>query len=433
MTAATAPSLTNPLERYRTGLESLSARDPGTADVRRTAFERALALGIPTQRDESWKYTNLKRFEMRTFALASGSVASLDSLEAVIPNVGKRVVLIDGKSSTALSTVDQLAGVTVQSFADSLRADPSLLSIAGNTSTFDFLNSAFAAEGRVIDIAAGAALDALHVVHVWTNAATALMSHPRLLLRAQRGSAFTLIEHYVGLGDGEVFTNAATTLELAEGARGTHLRLQQEGTRTFHVGSLRASLSRDANLKIADIQLGGSIARLDLTAVLNGEGASVELDGLFFPDGTQHIDSHTHVDHVAPHTSSDENYRGIASGRGRGVFNGKVLVHAGAQKTSARQSNRNLLLSAQAEIDTKPELEIYASDVKCAHGATTGQLDRQALYYLQSRAISLEDARAILTQAFAESALSAIPIESVRQHIERAVRAKMSNSVSVHE
>ncbi|HET9444898.1 MAG TPA: Fe-S cluster assembly protein SufD, partial [Steroidobacteraceae bacterium] len=226
-------------------------------------------------------------------------------------------------------------------------------------------------------------------------------------------------EHFVGATARECLTNAVCDIEVARGASVEHYRIQQESVRSFHIGHVNVRVQQDGRYASHDIALGASLARVNLSTTLQGPGAHVVLNGLVAPLGTQHLDVHTSIDHAAPHTSSDENYRGIAGERGRGVFNGKVIVRPGAQKTDARQSSRNLLLTAGAEIDTKPELEIYANDVKCSHGATTGQLDATALFYLRSRGLDEVAARNLLIRAFAESILTSIEPQAIRSHVEQ--------------
>jgi Fe-S cluster assembly protein SufD len=218
------------------------------------------------------------------------------------------------------------------------------------------------------------------------------------------------------------------SLDLAQGAKVAHYRLQQESTRSFHVGTVHAQLDRDSRYACRDIALGATLARTHITATLAGPGAEATLQGLFAPNGTQHLDTYTLVDHAAPHTLSNEEYRGVADGRGRGVYRGKVIVRKDAQRIDSRQSSRNLLLSPTAEIDTRPELEIYANDVKCSHGATTGQLDSTALFYLRSRGLSEDEARVLLIRAFAESILSTIELEPLRRHLEQQLNERFASS-----
>jgi Fe-S cluster assembly protein SufD len=291
------------------------------------------------------------------------------------------------------------------------------------------LNLAFFEDGVVLDLAAGAAPDQpIYIVHQWSDGAAQLMSSPRVVVRAAANSRCTVIEHFIGGSSGECFTNAVTEIEVAAAAKVEHYRIQQESTRTFHIGHVNVRVQQDGCYASHDIALGASLARLNLGTVLQGPGAHADLHGLLAPLASQHLDSHTTIDHAAPHTSSDENYRGIAGERGRGVFNGKVIVRPDAQKTDARQSSRNLLLAPGAEIDTKPELEIYANDVKCSHGATTGQLDATALFYLRSRGLDEAAARALLIRAFAESVVSSVGPPAVRNHLEKLLDERYGKS-----
>jgi Fe-S cluster assembly protein SufD len=413
------------LERYRALFEArYTARDEWTA-LRRAALERFIAVGFPTPRNEDWKYTNLRRLESRNFTVASAAPFAAD--EALwIDAGGIRVVLVNGHAMPGLaSAAVQPPGVTILTLGQWAANDPASVAAflanhsAAAPSAFEDFNTAFSDDGVVIEIGDDVTLDQpIYLVHQWTGGSNLQMSHPRIVVRAGRNSRCAIIEHYLGSPDVESLTNPVVSLEIDAGARVTHYRIQQESLRGFHVGSVRAQLGRDSHYSNHNLALGASIGRVDIKALLAGPGADVALSGLFAPAGNQHLDTHTLVDHVAPHTTSQEEYRGVAEGRGRGVFNGKVIVRPGAQKIDARQSNRNLLLSATAEIDTKPELEIYADDVKCSHGATTGQLDATALFYLRSRGLSEADARALLIRAFAESILTSIGHEPVRKYLE---------------
>jgi Fe-S cluster assembly protein SufD len=414
-------------ERYREAFDARwQAQDALTA-MRRAALERFAAAGFPTQRQEQWKYTNLRRLEARTFAPAEQPVALSLQQNRWIENAGTRVVLANGHWMPALSsTAAQSPGMTLLSLRQWAEHEPAEVAalLAQSSSvqptTLEDLNLAFFEDGVVLDLADGAQPDApLYLVHQWGDTATHLMSSPRIVVRAGRGSRCVVIEHFLAPPGGECFTNVVSTVEVAAGATVEHYRIQQESPRGFHIGHVNVRVQQDGRYSSHDIALGAGLARLNLTTRLEGRGAHVALNGLLAPMGTQHLDAHTCIDHAVPHTSSDENYRGIAGERGRGVFNGKVIVRPGAQKTDARQSSRNLLLAAGAEIDTKPELEIYANDVKCSHGATTGQLDATALFYLRSRGLSESQARTLLIRAFAESIVSTIGPAPVRTYLEK--------------
>ena len=431
MNAIVANTTSAALERYRTLFEARHTGGDELTALRRAALERFVAAGFPTPRNEGWKYTNLRRLESRSFTAANA--APFDADEALwIDGGGIRVVLVNGHAMPGLaSSAAQPPGVTILTLGQWTANDPAAVAAflvkhsAPAASTFEDFNTAFSDDGVVIAIADDVVLDQpIYVVHQWTGGGSLQMSHPRIVVQAGRNSRCAIIEHYLGSHDVESLTNAVVSFEIEAGARLTHYRIQQESLRGFHIGNIRAQLGRDSHYASHNLALGASIGRVDIKALLAGSGADASLRGLFAPAGTQHLDTHTLVDHIAPHTTSEEEYRGVAEGRGRGVFNGKVIVRPGAQKIDARQSNRNLLLSATAEIDTKPELEIYADDVKCSHGATTGQLDATALFYLRSRGLCEADARALLIRAFAESILTSIGHEPVRRYLERHLHAR---------
>jgi Fe-S cluster assembly protein SufD len=253
-----------------------------------------------------------------------------------------------------------------------------------------------------------------------------------VLVKAGANSSATLVEHYVA-ASGEALELAVTELSLGEGARVEHYRLQECSSDGFHLGVLAGRVGRDATLVSHNLSIGGRIARVDFDVVLAGPGARVEMNGLYVAHERQHVDSHTRVDHAVPHTTSDQLYRGVLSGRSRAVFNGKAIVHPGAAGTDAQQSNANLLLSPGAEVDTKPELEIYADDVKCSHGATTGQLDADALFYLRSRGLDEDTARTVLTFAFADAVLARMGLAPIRQHAEQLVVGRLPDSDRIRE
>jgi Fe-S cluster assembly protein SufD len=423
----------SPVDRYRTTFDARWPGDDPLIALRRAALEQFLSAGFPTQRQEDWKYTNLRRLETRAFTLADA--AALDTSQPEwLTTAGTRIALVNGHWMPALSSqTAQPPGVTVLTLNQWLKREPAEVAayltdhgqITG--SALEQLNLAFFEDGVVVNLADGVALDEpVYIVHQWTGAAAPRMSHPRIIVRAGRNSRATIIEHYLGPADTEYFTNAVTRIDVADGGSIRHFRVQQESLRSFHIGHVQARIARDGRYSIHDIALGASLGRTDITALLEGGGAHAALFGLFAPMGTQHLDAHTRIDHAAANTTSEEDYRGVAGGRGRGVFNGKVIVRPGAQKIDARQSSRNLLLSPTAEIDTKPELEIYAHDVKCSHGATTGQLDATALFYLRSRGLSDSDARTLLIRAFAESILSTIDVASVRNALEKHIDERLN-------
>lgn len=432
MSAVANKPTANAIERYRAAFEARFASDDALTALRRAAFDEFSARGLPTTRDEEWKYTNLRRLESREFALR----ATPGPIDAASPDWidrgGARLVFVDGRHSPALSSPTAFPpGVTVLPIAQWGEREPAMLAArlaaarSNKASAFELLNLALCTDGLVIDVADGARTnEPIYVLHQWSREAQGAMSHPRILVRAGRHSRCTLIEQYLGPVDAEYFTNAVATLDVAEGASVEHYRLQQESTRSFHIGVVAARVAAHGCYALHDLLLGASLGRTNVTTLLEGPGAHTALHGLIAPTGAQHLDAHTTIDHMAPHTTSAEDYRGVADGRGRGVFNGKVIVRPDAQKVDAKQSSRNLLLSPTAEIDTKPELEIYANDVKCSHGATTGRLDAAALFYLRSRGVSENEARALLIRAFAESILTSIEHPPLKAYLEQRLSAR---------
>jgi len=397
--------------------------------LRRRAWDYFSSHGVPTTRDESWKYTSLYQLDNREF----GAVTSSPAIDH--PNVADayRLMFINGVYQAASSTRPTQAGVSIkplselspEQFAAALETD------ANSSCRFAALNTALARDGVLIELAHDVVLDKPLQLHFIWNGEQGSMTHPRIAVRMGRNSKLILLEEYSSSASDVCFTNVVTTIGLDEGARLEYSRVQAEATGNFHIGLIQAEIAAHATLISHQFNLGAAVSRIDINAKLNGPEANVELNGLQFAGGTQHHDTHTCVDHLVPNTRSSEDYRGIADQRGRVVFNGKVRVHKKAIGTDAQQSSRNLLLAPRAEIDTKPELEIYADDVKCAHGATVGQLDANALFYLRSRGLDEKQARALLTQAFADAVISRVSLESVREQLAKAVHERFSATLEM--
>jgi Fe-S cluster assembly protein SufD len=291
---------------------------------------------------------------------------------------------------------------------------------------FAALNTALLRDGACIYVPRNIVLETpLHLIFVSTGAAEPTVSHPRNLIVAGENSQFTLIESYVGLEEGTCLTNAVTEIVVGENAFVDHYRVQQESLTAYHMSTLHVHIERNANFSSHAFALGGGIARSDITAVMNDEGIECTLNGLYLVDGQRLIDSHTALDHAKPHCSSHQLYKGILSERGRGVFNGKIYVRPDAQKTDAKQTNQALLLSDDAQINTKPQLEIFADDVKCTHGATVGQLDADALFYLRARGIGREDARNLLIHAFAGDIINRVKVEPLRGYLDKTLYERL--------
>lgn len=440
------------LDHYRALFASRNVPDDALGKLRRASLERFLAGGFPTQRDEAWKYTSLRRVESRRFAPADAMPIGADESQW-IADAGHRLVLVNGRYMPTLSTpAPQPPGVTILTLAQWASHSPTQVAdfLARHdhaaphatpptaNGAFEHLNGAFSDDGVVIDIAPNVQFEQpIYLVHQWCMPASARsagshMANPRIIVRAGAHSECSIITHWVGDETAESLTNAWLTFDLGVGARVSHLNLQEEPSRSFHIETTRLQLAANAHFGKHDFALGSALGRSGTLVTLGGPGANVSLNGLFAPTGTQHLDTYVHIDHAAAHTTSQQDFRGIAAGRGRGIFNGKVVVQPGAQKIDARQSNRNLLLSNTAEIDSRPELEIYAHDVKCSHGATTGQLDPVSLFYLRSRGLGESEARALLIRAFAQSMLSTVQVGAVREWLEARVQRRFDLSAGDH-
>ena len=293
-------------------------------------------------------------------------------------------------------------------------------------SAFSALNTAFFEEGALVRLAPGTVVDKPIVLQFLSRANEApVMSHPRILIEAGGRSQATVIEHHVGEEGAANFTNLVEEVMLDRGANLTHYKLVESPEQDLHVASIHVEQCRDAQFTSFNITLGGGLVRNDLVSDLNGQGAEVTFNGLFYGQNRQHVDNHTLANHNAPHTFSHENYKGILDDRAHGVFNGKVIVKRDSQKIEADQSNANLLLSDRAQIDTKPELEIYADDVKCSHGATTGQLDEEAVFALRTRGLDEATARGLLTLAFAGEVMDQVNLDAVSERVELTVAGKL--------
>lgn len=428
-----APLIDHYLAEYARVERQLPGSDANDR-ARKAALKAFGEAGFPDTRQEDWKYTSLRAVEKRRFEISddAGDVSE-DALAAFLPRDldAHRIVIVDGHFSARLSTLDALAdGVTVQSFAAYLAADKNATitsdAIESQPGSLSDMNAAFATDGAYIHLAANAVADKpIHVITVASGCHDDRMAQVRHRYVMDSSSQATVIEHYVGLGDKPYFTNVVTEAVMGQNAQLTRCRVQQESERGYHVGSFFAHQTRDSRVFNHGFDLGGRLARTDTNTNLTETNAEIHLYGVYAPTGKQHIDNHTRVDHDTEYGISREIYKGVLADRGRGVFNGKIVVHPHAQKTDSEQSCDALLLSDKAEIDAKPELEIYADDVKAAHGSTVGQLDESAVFYLKSRGVSEAGARAILTYSFANALVQKVGIEPVQRFIESALLSKL--------
>lgn len=425
------------IEHYRAEfarIESALSGGEALSKLRREGLEAFSRAGFPHKKIEDWKYTDVSDIESTRFETPddAGEI-SIDALTPYLPEDldAYRLVVVDGRVSSALSDLKGLPDdVRIESLAATFSADNVSDAIGdavnGYANAFTDMNLAFMSDGLYLNLAANAALDKpLHLLLVSSGRREYAMSQIRNVLRLGDNSECMLIEHYVGLGEAPYFTNTVTEVDAGPGAKLTRVRIQQESEHGRHIASFDARQQRDSRIVDYGIDLGGKLARTDTNARLDAEGAEIHLYGVYAPTGEQHIDNHTRIDHAKPHGTSREAYKGVAADRGRGVFNGKIVVHKDAQKTDSEQSSDALLLSKRAEVDAKPELEIYADDVKCAHGSTIGQLDEDAVFYLMSRGIDEEGARAILTYSFVDEIVAKIESEPLRRYLEAALLAKL--------
>lgn len=413
---------------------------PWLRELRREAISRFVARGFPTPRDENWKYTRTTAIEKYGFSYAVASEFAVDMgrIDKLLQADAamQRLVFINGRYFPALSCLDTLpAGIDVGSLNEVLHQRPDAIKgLLGTIADLDrhpfaALNTAFADDGAYLALARNMEVEQpIHVVFITTTAHEGRVSHPRLLVKADDNSHAVLVERHISLDDTVYFSNVITEISLGNNAAIDYYRVQEESSKAFHIGGVHVQQDRDSRFVAYSATLGSALVRNDVDVQLVASGAQCELNGLYVASGRQHVDIHTRVDHFKPHGTSNEFYKGILDGRARSVFNGKVIVHSGAQKTDARQSNNNLLLSSDAEADTKPELEIYADDVKCSHGATVGQLDADAVFYLRSRGIDATTARNLLTSAFAQEIIDQIKVPALRTYLDKAVSARLPRS-----
>ena len=419
-------------DTYRTAFEQLQG-DKGGAHglgaLRARGFARFNDAGFPTTKLESWRFTNVSPVTQRRFVLPTPPVLDLSSIsEFELQGVeGPRIVCVDGRYSPQLSSLGELPpGVELRSLADVVATDPQLVEnqlaqlarFDDPAASFTALNTGLLQDGLVVRVPDHTILDTPIQLLFISSGGDDVMSHPRTLVVAGKNSQVRLVESYVGLSDGAYLTNAVTEVFVGDNAVVDHYKLLRESDKAFHIASMHPWLGRSATFSSHAITLGGAIVRNEVMAELQGEGAECTLNGLYLANDERLVDNHTTIHHAQPHCDSHELYKGILDDHARAVFNGKIIVAIDAQKTDAKQTNKTLLLSEGAQINTKPELEIFADDVKCTHGATIGQLDADALFYLRSRGLGPEQARDVLIHAFASDLLNRIAIAPIREQLD---------------
>jgi Fe-S cluster assembly protein SufD len=414
--------------------------------IRKTAIARFAALGFPTTNNEEWKYTDVTALaKLRLSPVlrpSGGEIQPRDIEQFTFHNLPcYRLVCVNGRYSKSLSSdPSPLPGVRIESLADALKSNAGAVRdhlaqhARYDENAFTALSTAFIQDGAYISIPDGMILDKpVHLLFVSTDHEQEVVSHPRILAVVGKSAQVSIIESYESLTKGVYFTNAVSEVVVGENAIVEHDKLQNESDRAFHIAALQVHLERNSSFTSNNISLGGSLSRNTIEAVLDGEGAECTLNGLYIANGQQLVDNHTTIDHAKPHCPSHELYKGILSGKSRGVFNGKIKVRKDAQKTDAKQTNKNLVLSDDASIDTKPQLEIFANDVRCTHGATIGQIDDEAMFYLRSRGVGQDDARTILIYAFASDVVERVHVEPLRQQLLGMIENRLSPGKALPE
>jgi Fe-S cluster assembly protein SufD len=428
-------------EHHLRRVEELSRAQAGEpaflSSLRRDAASAFADRGFPHTKLEEWRYTNVTPiakvpFEPRDRAAPAVSRTEIESVSFPV-FACSLFVFVDGTYRPELSSPPALSGgVRVESLVEVLAERPELLErhlgrlAAPKEHPFAALNTACLRDGAVLTLPAGTRLpQPVHVVFAATEAPQPLVCHPRLLVVAERSSQATVVQDHVSLSGARAWTNAVSEVVVEAGARVELVELQRESDATFHTGRLAARVERDGAFAAHTLTLGGRLVRNDASCLLADEGAECRLEGLFVADDEQLVDNHTFVDHAVPHGTSRELYKGIVGGRARGVFCGRVIVRPDAQKSDAEQSNPNLLLSLGAEVNSKPQLEIHADDVRCSHGSSIGRLDEDALFYLRARGIGERASRELLTRGFASQVLRNLPLPALSEATEEILSSRL--------
>ena len=449
MVQTTADPAMKETDQYLETFERLGAQGAQPAWVfplRKAGIARFAELGFPTLQHEDWRFTNVAPIAKLPFKPVLRASRDRLTREAIAEfTFGKlaasRLVFVDGHYAPQLSSPgQQMQGVVVSSLAEALASDSERIKAhlahyaQGEGNAFVALNEAFFQDGGYVFLPAGKKAEApVHLLFISTAKEAGATTQPRNLIIAERGSQGTVLESYVSMADAPYFTNAVTELVLGDGAVVEHVKFQDESRNAFHIAAVNAYLARGCNLISHSIATGARLSRNNIRTNLAGEGLECILNGLYVTRGDQLADHHMVVEHAQPHCNSHEYYNGILDGRSKGVFHGRILVRPAAQKTDAKQTNKNLLLSEDATVDTKPQLEIYADDVKCTHGATIGQLNDESIFYLRARGIGAETARRMLIHAFAGEIIERIRCAPAREELDKLVWERLEQHPRVGE
>jgi Fe-S cluster assembly protein SufD len=439
-----AEGLTDPyLAAYRAFAGNGAARAPAwLRDLREAGIARFAEVGFPSTKDERWRFTNVEPLTRSPFTLAAPGMPA-DVREAVAslalggPMVRLLAVYVNGRFAPELSSVGTAPeGVAIGGLADAVERQPEIVrqhlgrhaAVTGNP--FTALNAGFLADGAFVHVPRNVALEQpIQLIFVSTGGKTAAVTHPRNLIAVEENAQASVIEEYVGIGAQPYWTNVVTELVLGDEAVVNAYRIQREREDAFHTATTQSWQGRGSVLTSVTLAFGARLARHDINATLDGEGAECTLNGLSILRGEQHVDHHTTLEHAKPHCPSWEVFNGVFDDRSRGVFSGRIIVRPGAQRTDSKQTNNNLLLSEEARADSQPQLEIYADDVKCTHGATLGPIDPNAMFYLRSRGLDVEVARNLLTYGFGAEILNSVADEALRAQLDGVLQRRLEEGL----
>ena len=434
--------MTKALQRFLADHETFAGNGGGAApswlkDLRAGALARFRTLGLPTTKQEEWRLTSLQELAGTAFALPVSPRAVAPSAKEIkryeICEAGRHmVVFVNGRYSGALSSVAGLpAGVRVGSIADALKTDGELVrahlaSVAPESFPFASLNTAFAYDGGFVYVPAGVVMEEpVQFLYLSVPGTEPTVSHPRSLVVVEARGRVAVVETFAGHGAGVYLTNAVTEIVVGDEGRADVYRIQRESETAFHLATTATRQGRSSTVQLHPVVLGAALARHDINILLDGEQGLALLNGLYILGGRQHADHHTTIDHAKPHCESHEYMNGVLDGHSHGVFNGRIIVRPGAQRTDSKQTNNNLVLSEEARADSQPQLEIYADDVKCTHGATLGPIDERAMFYLTSRGISANEARSLLTYGFGAEIVERMEIAALQAQLDRMIRRRL--------
>ena len=407
-------------------------------DLRERAFARFCAVGFPTTRDEDWRFTNVSSIARTQFKLAHGSAihpTASDLASWQCEGCSARLVFLNGQFAPELSSRNEMPeSIIATGLRNAIASRPEAVALHLGRylnierDPFCALNTAFAEDGAYIHVPAKLAIERpIHLLFVSTSGGNPIMTHPRNLVVVEREAQVSVVEDYVSFGpEIPTLSNAVTELIAGENSSVAHTLIEREHLQSYNISTLRIEQARSANVASHSLLFGGALVRNNVHPVLAGDGGECLINGLFIGSGRQHLDNYMLVEHTSPHCASRQFYNGILDGHAHGVFHGRIIVHKDAQKTDAKQTNRNLLLTDDAQIDTKPQLEIYADDVKCTHGATIGQIDESALFYLRSRGIAEIEARQLLLEAFAGECVARMHPGPARAHAQKLIEQHLS-------